>query len=74
MDSVGLESVGFCKGSLLARGPQHWTLAVPGRGSDEVSTSPVLESLEAQFPLHGHTRCQHLVAGMLGQPQAPREL
>ncbi|XP_035870474.1 guanine nucleotide-binding protein subunit beta-like protein 1 isoform X3 [Phyllostomus discolor] len=35
VDSVGLESVGFCKGSLLARGPQRWTLAVPGRGSDE---------------------------------------
>lgn len=39
MDSVNLESVGFCKGSILARGQQHWTLAVPGRGSDEVSTS-----------------------------------
>ncbi|KAF6081292.1 G protein subunit beta 1 like [Phyllostomus discolor] len=36
VDSVGLESVGFCKGSLLARGPQRWTLAVPGRGSDEI--------------------------------------
>lgn len=40
VDSVGLESVGFCKGSVLARGPQHWMLAVPGSGSDEVSTSP----------------------------------
>lgn len=39
MDSVNLESVGFCRGSVLARGQQHWTLAVPGRGSDEVSTS-----------------------------------
>ncbi|XP_019482477.1 PREDICTED: guanine nucleotide-binding protein subunit beta-like protein 1 [Hipposideros armiger] len=36
MDSVHLESVGFCRGSVLAGGQQHWTLAVPGRGSDEV--------------------------------------
>ncbi|KAM5310737.1 guanine nucleotide-binding protein subunit beta-like protein 1 isoform 1-T2 [Glossophaga mutica] len=36
VDSVGLESVGFCKGSLLARGPQRWILAVPGRDSDEI--------------------------------------
>lgn len=40
MDSVHLESMGFCRGSILAGGQQHWTLAVPGRGSDEVSTSP----------------------------------
>uniref|UniRef100_A0A9L0SST2 G protein subunit beta 1 like n=1 Tax=Equus caballus TaxID=9796 RepID=A0A9L0SST2_HORSE len=36
VDSVRLESIGFCRGSVLARGHQHWTLAVPGRGSDEV--------------------------------------
>lgn len=40
MDSVHLESMGFCRGSILAGGQQHWTLAVPGRGSDEVSTIP----------------------------------
>lgn len=39
MDSVGLESVGFCRGSILAWGQQRWMLAVPGGGSDEVSTS-----------------------------------
>lgn len=39
VDSVGLESVGFCRGSVLARGQQRWMLAVPGRGSDEVSAS-----------------------------------
>lgn len=39
VDSVHLESVGFCRGSILAGGQQHWTLAVPGRGSDEVSAS-----------------------------------
>lgn len=39
VDSVGLESVGFCRGSILARAQQRWMLAVPGRGSDEVSTS-----------------------------------
>lgn len=37
MDSVLLESVGFCRGSVLAGGLQRWLLAVPGRGSDEVS-------------------------------------
>uniref|UniRef100_A0A8C4LTL3 G protein subunit beta 1 like n=2 Tax=Equus asinus TaxID=9793 RepID=A0A8C4LTL3_EQUAS len=36
VDSVRLESIGFCRGSVLARGHQHWTLAVPGRGSDEI--------------------------------------
>lgn len=36
MDSVCLESVGFCRSSVLAGGQQHWMLAVPGRGSDEV--------------------------------------
>lgn len=39
MDSVGLESVGFCRASILPRGQQRWMLAVPGGGSDEVSTS-----------------------------------
>ncbi|KAJ8776709.1 hypothetical protein J1605_015298 [Eschrichtius robustus] len=37
VDSVLLESVGFCRGSVLAGGLQRWMLAVPGRGSDEVS-------------------------------------
>ncbi|XP_042090827.1 guanine nucleotide-binding protein subunit beta-like protein 1 isoform X3 [Ovis aries] len=36
VDAVRLESVGFCRASVLAEGPQRWTLAVPGRGSDEV--------------------------------------
>ncbi|XP_007119143.1 guanine nucleotide-binding protein subunit beta-like protein 1 isoform X4 [Physeter macrocephalus] len=36
VDSVLLESVGFCRGSVLAGGLQRWMLAVPGRGSDEV--------------------------------------
>ncbi|XP_067555994.1 guanine nucleotide-binding protein subunit beta-like protein 1 isoform X2 [Pseudorca crassidens] len=36
VDSVLLESVGFCRGSVLAGGLQRWLLAVPGRGSDEV--------------------------------------
>ncbi|XP_070131267.1 guanine nucleotide-binding protein subunit beta-like protein 1 isoform X3 [Equus caballus] len=40
VDSVRLESIGFCRGSVLARGHQHWTLAVPGRGSDEANSSP----------------------------------
>lgn len=37
VDSVCLESVGFCRSSVLAGGQQHWMLAVPGRGSNEVS-------------------------------------
>lgn len=37
VDAVHLESVGFCRASVLAEGPQRWMLAVPGRGSDEVS-------------------------------------
>ena len=37
VDSVLLESMGFCRGSVLAGGLQRWMLAVPGRGSDEVS-------------------------------------
>ncbi|XP_024619472.1 guanine nucleotide-binding protein subunit beta-like protein 1 isoform X1 [Neophocaena asiaeorientalis asiaeorientalis] len=36
VDSVLLESVGFCRGSVLAAGLQRWMLAVPGRGIDEV--------------------------------------
>lgn len=36
VDCVHLESIGFCQSSILARGQQHWTLAVPGRGTDEV--------------------------------------
>uniref|UniRef100_A0A8C3VWY4 G protein subunit beta 1 like n=1 Tax=Catagonus wagneri TaxID=51154 RepID=A0A8C3VWY4_9CETA len=36
MDSVHLESVGFCRGSILAGGQPRWLLAVPGNGSDEV--------------------------------------
>ncbi|XP_054448673.1 guanine nucleotide-binding protein subunit beta-like protein 1 [Pteronotus mesoamericanus] len=36
VDSLGLESVGFCKGSILASSPQHWMLAVPGKGDDEI--------------------------------------
>ncbi|KAM9055306.1 guanine nucleotide-binding protein subunit beta-like protein 1 isoform 1-T3 [Megaptera novaeangliae] len=36
VDSVLLENVGFCRGSVLPGGLQRWMLAVPGRGSDEV--------------------------------------
>nr|XP_042114975.1 guanine nucleotide-binding protein subunit beta-like protein 1 isoform X3 [Peromyscus maniculatus bairdii] len=36
MDAVQLDSVGFCKSSVLARGQLCWMLAVPGKGSDEV--------------------------------------
>nr|XP_045374001.1 guanine nucleotide-binding protein subunit beta-like protein 1 isoform X5 [Camelus bactrianus] len=36
VDSVCLESVGFCRGSVLACGPQRWMLAMPGKGGDEV--------------------------------------
>ncbi|XP_070626164.1 guanine nucleotide-binding protein subunit beta-like protein 1 isoform X4 [Bos indicus] len=40
VDAVHLESVGFCRASVLAEGPQRWMLAVPGRGSDEAESSP----------------------------------
>lgn len=40
VDSVRLESVGFCRSTVLADSTQRWTLAIPGRGSDEVSTFP----------------------------------
>lgn len=57
VDCVCLESVGFCRGSILARGEQPWTLAVPGRGTDEVSTSlhsPVFTSpWRLSFPYMG---------------------
>uniref|UniRef100_A0A7N5K056 Thioredoxin reductase 2 n=1 Tax=Ailuropoda melanoleuca TaxID=9646 RepID=A0A7N5K056_AILME len=36
VDSVPLESLGFCRSSVLARGQERWMLAVPGRGSEEV--------------------------------------
>lgn len=36
MDFVYLENMGFCKASILAGGQQRWTLALPGRGNDEV--------------------------------------
>ncbi|XP_005077566.1 guanine nucleotide-binding protein subunit beta-like protein 1 [Mesocricetus auratus] len=36
MDTVQLDSVGFCKSSVLAREQLCWMLAVPGKGSDEV--------------------------------------
>ncbi|XP_058137812.1 guanine nucleotide-binding protein subunit beta-like protein 1 [Dasypus novemcinctus] len=36
VDTVALESVGFCKSSILAGGQPHWMLAVPGKGNDEV--------------------------------------
>ncbi|XP_017900330.1 PREDICTED: guanine nucleotide-binding protein subunit beta-like protein 1 isoform X1 [Capra hircus] len=36
VDAMRLESVGFCRASILAEGPQRWMLAVPGRGNDEV--------------------------------------
>lgn len=40
VDSVHLESVGFCRGSILAGGQPRWMLAVPGSGSDEANSSP----------------------------------
>lgn len=40
VDSVPLESLGFCRSSVLARGQERWMLAMPGRGSEEVSASP----------------------------------
>ncbi|KAB0359942.1 hypothetical protein FD754_004098 [Muntiacus muntjak] len=36
VDAVRLESMGFCRASVLAEGPQRWMVAVPGRGNDEV--------------------------------------
>ncbi|VFV29526.1 guanine nucleotide-binding protein [Lynx pardinus] len=36
VDSMRLESMGFCRSTVLARGQRHWMLAMPGRGSDEV--------------------------------------
>jgi hypothetical protein len=64
MDSVQLDSVGFCRGSILVRGQQCWMLAVPGKGSDEVRTSQPLEPLPytncTGFVLTGHT-CPPLV-------------
>ncbi|XP_049620611.1 guanine nucleotide-binding protein subunit beta-like protein 1 isoform X2 [Suncus etruscus] len=36
VDSVRLESVGFCRSTILADSTQRWTLAIPGRGSSEV--------------------------------------
>ncbi|KAG8521956.1 Guanine nucleotide-binding protein subunit beta-like protein 1 [Galemys pyrenaicus] len=36
VDFLCLENVGFCRGSILAGEQQRWTLAVPGKGSDEV--------------------------------------
>lgn len=40
VDSVHLDSVGFCRSSILVRGQPCWMLAVPGKGSDEVRASP----------------------------------
>lgn len=40
LDAVQLDSVGFCKSSILARGQLCWMLAVPGKGNSEVRTSP----------------------------------
>ncbi|KAM9194965.1 guanine nucleotide-binding protein subunit beta-like protein 1 isoform 2-T2 [Dugong dugon] len=36
VDSVRLESVGFCRSTVLARAQPRWMVAMPGRGSDEV--------------------------------------
>lgn len=77
VDSVCLESIGFCRGSVLARGHQHWTLAVPGRGSDEVSASPhgplFHELLGTWFPLNWHAHPKHLVTGTHCPWQDPEE-
>ncbi|KAK7805392.1 hypothetical protein U0070_023803 [Myodes glareolus] len=35
LDAVQLDSVGFCKSSILARGQLCWMLAVPGKGNSE---------------------------------------
>ncbi|XP_074062594.1 guanine nucleotide-binding protein subunit beta-like protein 1 isoform X2 [Macrotis lagotis] len=40
VDSLSLDSVGFCKGSILTEGTQRcWLLAVPGKGMDEPASS-----------------------------------
>ncbi|XP_052014189.1 guanine nucleotide-binding protein subunit beta-like protein 1 isoform X2 [Apodemus sylvaticus] len=39
VDSVHLDSVGFCRSSILVRGQPCWMLAVPGKGSDESNSS-----------------------------------
>lgn len=36
VDTVHLDSVGFCRSTVLASSPQRWTLAMPGKGGDEV--------------------------------------
>ncbi|XP_037679462.1 guanine nucleotide-binding protein subunit beta-like protein 1 isoform X3 [Choloepus didactylus] len=36
LDTVPLESVGFCRSSVLAEGRPRWLLAVPGKDHDEV--------------------------------------
>ncbi|XP_007506155.1 guanine nucleotide-binding protein subunit beta-like protein 1 isoform X2 [Monodelphis domestica] len=40
VDSLSLDSVGFCQGSVLRGGAQEcWLLAVPGRGTEEPASS-----------------------------------
>ncbi|XP_008057878.1 guanine nucleotide-binding protein subunit beta-like protein 1 isoform X2 [Carlito syrichta] len=36
VDSVRLESVGFCRSAILAEGQPRWMLAMPGKGTDEI--------------------------------------
>ncbi|XP_049978924.1 guanine nucleotide-binding protein subunit beta-like protein 1 isoform X2 [Alexandromys fortis] len=40
LDEIQLDSVGFCKSSVLARGQLCWMLAVPGKGNSETNSSP----------------------------------
>ncbi|KAK2500584.1 hypothetical protein MC885_000926 [Smutsia gigantea] len=54
VDSVYLESVGFCRSSVLAGGRQCWMLATPGRGSDEPVWGPRTSWENGCFP------CSHL--------------
>lgn len=66
MDAMRLESVGFCRASILAEGPQRWMLAVPGRGNDEVS--------EPQAALGSPSSCGLVawVALVVGSGRGPR--
>ncbi|XP_055260986.1 guanine nucleotide-binding protein subunit beta-like protein 1 isoform X2 [Moschus berezovskii] len=61
VDTVCLESVGFCRASVLAEAPRRWMLAVPGRGSDEVQV--------VELPSKTSVSCLKPAAGArLGMP------
>lgn len=69
VDSVCLESVGFCRSSILAGGQPRWTLAVPGKGSDEVRASlpeAPCSPNSCAHPLHLVRRRLRLPTGLHG--------